>query len=411
MSLALPDRQQRSRAPEAPSDPRVAGWLFVLVTVCFLIVQEGAITGYDGRTMYGVTEAVIERGTLAVDPELNTLPGRDGEEYSRYGLGLSLLAAVPYLLVRPLAALAPDPDAVLEAAVSASMAFVLGALAAALYLLGRRLGAGVRAATIVGIGAVAGTFALPYGKEFFSEPLAALCLVVGVERLLARRPEWAGLALGLAVVTRPQNLLFLPVVAAVVWRSQGAERVLRLGPRAGAWDRPGPRIQRGSLRLPLELGYQDVGLTTPFLTGAVGLLAHPLKSIVLFAPIVLVLPAAVHQDLAHQSPGRGADRQPGCDHVRAHRDLVRVARRVELGPPPAAARGRARRGDGRTVDDDASPDRDRRRPVRGGLPGLTAGGDGLDADAAARDPTRAPVGALPRHPAAGQPVDRPADTS
>ena len=32
---------------------RMAAWLFVLVTAAFLLVQEGAITGYDGRTMYG----------------------------------------------------------------------------------------------------------------------------------------------------------------------------------------------------------------------------------------------------------------------------------------------------------------------------------------------------------------------
>ena len=58
------------------------------------------------------------------------------------------------------------------------MAVVIGALAVALYLLGRRLGARIPAATLVGMGAVAGTFALPYGKEFFAEPLAALALVV-----------------------------------------------------------------------------------------------------------------------------------------------------------------------------------------------------------------------------------------
>ena len=42
---------------------------------------------------------------------------------------------------------------------------------------------------------------------------------------------------------------------------------------------------------PWELGYQDVGLTTPFLAGAAGLLAHPLKSVVLFAPSCSCFPS------------------------------------------------------------------------------------------------------------------------
>jgi SAM-dependent methyltransferase len=271
----------------------VAVWLFVLVTAAFLFCQEGAITGYDGRTMYGVTESMIERGSIAVDPELNTLPGQGGLEYSRYGLGLSLVAAMPYLVVRPIAALTAEPGPILEAAAASMMAPVTGGLAVALYLLGRRLGARVSAATLVAVGAVLGTFVLPYGKEFFAEPLAALALVLTVERLLARRPAWAGLALGMAVLTRPQNLLFVPVVAAVTWLTQGPRAVLRLG--AGLLPGVALTFAYNWLRFgdPLKLGYEDVGMTTPFLEGAAGLLVDPLKSVVLFAPIVLLLPAAL----------------------------------------------------------------------------------------------------------------------
>jgi SAM-dependent methyltransferase len=284
------------------ADRRVAAWLFVLVTAFFLLVQEGAITGYDGRTMYGVTESMIERGSFAVDPELNTLPGRGGLEYSRYGLGLSLVAAVPYLAIRPVVAVVEEPGLLLEAAAASTMAVVSGALAVALYLLGRRLGARIPAATLVAVGAVAGTFALPYGKEFFAEPLAALALVFTVERLLARRPAWAGLALGIAVLTRPQNLLFVPVAAAVAWRTQGPRAVLRLG--LGLLPGLGLTFAYNWFRFgdPLKLGYEDVGLTTPFVEGAAGLLVDPLKSVVLFAPIVLLLPAAVLRSWRNDRP-------------------------------------------------------------------------------------------------------------
>jgi SAM-dependent methyltransferase len=292
-SLALLDARARAGGRLVRGDRQVALWLFVVTSAAFLLVQEGAITGYDGRTMYGVTEAIVERWTLAVDPELNTLPGPDGREYSRYGLGLSLLAVVPYILVRPLAALAPDPAALLEAAVAAMMAFVMGGLVVALFLLARRLGARVRPAALVAVGAVAGTFALPYGKEFFSEPLAALCLVVAVERALARRPGWAGVALGLAILTRPQNLLFAPVYAAVAWRAEGVRAVLRLG--LGLLPGVALTVAYNQVRFgnPAELGYQDVGLTTPFLDGVAGLLLEPRKSVLLFAPIVLLVPWAL----------------------------------------------------------------------------------------------------------------------
>jgi hypothetical protein len=46
---------------------------------------------------------------------------------------------------------------------------------------------------------------------------------------------------------------------------------------------------------PLAFGYQDVGFTTPYLTGARGLLFEPSKSLLLFAPIVVVLPFALRQ--------------------------------------------------------------------------------------------------------------------
>jgi SAM-dependent methyltransferase len=275
-----------------PADRRIAAWLFVLVTLCFLLVQEGAITGYDGRTMYGVTQAIVERGALDVDPELNTQPGPDGLAYSRYGVGLSVVAAVPYLALRPLAGLLSDSTLILEAAAAATMAFIMGALVAFMYLLGRRLGATAGAAMLVAAGAVAGTFALPYGKEFFSEPLAALGIVVSVERLLARRPGAAGLALGLAILTRPQNVLFIPVALFVTWRSQNVRAAVRLG-----WGMlPGvvATLAYNAVRFgsPLETGYGDVGMTTPFLRGAAGLLFDPVKSLFLFAPVILLLPFA-----------------------------------------------------------------------------------------------------------------------
>ena len=65
------------------AERRLALWLFVCVTSALLVVQEGAITGYDGQTMFEVTRSLVERGTFAVSEEFNTLSGPAGRHYSR----------------------------------------------------------------------------------------------------------------------------------------------------------------------------------------------------------------------------------------------------------------------------------------------------------------------------------------
>ena len=216
------DPRQEVRPGVGSAERRLLISLFVLASSVLLIVQEGAITSYDGQTVYQVTRSLVERRTFAVSKEFNTQPGSDGRHYSRYGLGLSLVAAIPYLAARPIALAFNDPDHVLQAAVSSVMAFITAALIVALYLLARRMGAAAGSALLVAVGAVAGTFVLPYSKEFFSEPLTTLCLVVAIERLVACRSGAAGLALGAAVLVRPQSLLFTPVMLLVAWLQGGA---------------------------------------------------------------------------------------------------------------------------------------------------------------------------------------------
>ncbi len=274
------------------TERRLRLWLFVLVAAAFSIVQEGAITPYDGQTVYEVTRSLVEQRTVAISTEFNTLPGRDGRAYSRYGLGMSLLAAIPYAAVRPFIAGSSHAEQYLEAAVSFVVGFVAAALVVALYMLARQLRARAPAALLVSVGAVVGTFVLPYGKEFLSEPLTALCLVVAIERLLAGCAGSAGLALGTGVLVRPQCVLVVPLLLLVAWRKSGFAAALQsaigIAPGMAAtlaynWVRFGD---------PLQFGYGDVGFTTSFSSGAAGLLFHPTKSLLLFAPISFVLPFA-----------------------------------------------------------------------------------------------------------------------
>jgi hypothetical protein len=249
--------------------------------------------------MLAVTRALVHHGSLAVPAPLG-VAGHDGLFYSKYGLALPLLALVPVLLAQPLGAILGRVG-VLEAAAAASlMPLVAGALAAAVYALGRRLGAPRPAAALVGVGAVLGTFVLPYGRDFFTEPLVALGVVVMVERALAGRELQAGVALAFAILARPQSAAFAPLLLAYLALREGGG--VRVGPALRAVP---PLAVAVAVTLAynlyrfhdaLQFGYRppaDPGFTTPLLEGTAGLLFSPEKSVLLFAPAVVLVPFAV----------------------------------------------------------------------------------------------------------------------
>src|SRR5262249_50375339 len=152
----------------------------------------------------------------------NSTTGVGGREYAKSNLGLPLLAGAIYFSSAPIGRISPGhSDFIRTALVGASMTFIVAAIVSAVYLLARRLGALPSSALIVGIGAVAGTFLLPYSKEFFPEPLSALGLVIAAERALAGRPTAAGAGLALAVLGRPQSLLLVPVFLWVILSRDG----------------------------------------------------------------------------------------------------------------------------------------------------------------------------------------------
>jgi hypothetical protein len=286
--LTRPDREPRS-----PSERRFLLWLFVVTAGALLLVQEGAITGYDGQTMYEVTKAVVERGDLAVDPEWNALPGPDERFYGRHGIGMTIVGLAPYAAAHAVAGTGDRADALGEAVVSATMPLISAALVVATYLLARRLGARAGPALLVAVGSVVGTFLLPYTKEFFSEPLAALGIVIAVERALARRPAAAGVGAAVAILARPQSLLFAPLLLLILLRRQGVRAALAAAGPIGAGVLVTVGYNLARFDNPLQFGYQDQGFTTPFLEGTAGLLLHPAKSVLLFAPLVLLVPFAL----------------------------------------------------------------------------------------------------------------------
>ncbi len=266
------------------------------VALFLLLVGQAHVTVLDGNSMLAVTQSIVHHASLSVPPDLGVL-GEDGETYfSKYGLLLSLLSIVPVLVAQPIGALTGRVGLVEAAAAASVMPLVAGALAAALFLLGRRLGAPKPAAALVGAGIVLGTYLLPYGRDFFTEPLVALGLVVMAERALAGRERQAAIALALAVLARPQSAAFAPLLLGyLALRGAGVRALARTIPPLAIAAVVTIAYNVYRFGDPLEFGYRlpvDPGFTTPLLEGASGLLFDAEKSLVLFAPALVLVPFA-----------------------------------------------------------------------------------------------------------------------
>jgi hypothetical protein len=282
----------------ARDDRAVAARLAVTVAVFMLLVGQGQVTIIDGESMLAVARGIVHHGSFAVPPELG-VPGTDGQSYSKYGLALPLLSVIPVAIVQPIGAVAGRTRLLEAAAASCLMPLIAGFLAAAVFALGRRLGAARPAALLVAAGTVLGTYLLPYGRDFFTEPMVALGLVLMIERSLAGRFGQAGAALAFAVLARPQSAVFAPLLFGfLLLRGDGdgvAAAIRTLPPLAVSCA---ITVAYNVLRFsdPLEFGYRppaDPGFTTPFLTGASGLLFSPEKSVFVFAPVIVLVPLAL----------------------------------------------------------------------------------------------------------------------
>ena len=99
-----------------------------------------------------------------------------------------------------------------------------------LYACGRRA-YGQRTALIAVALLAASPFAILFGPTAFTDPWLALFLAAAVWAALAGRPFWAGLGIGLAIASKQQGILGVPLVVALVfWQVLVQARAI---PRSG----------------------------------------------------------------------------------------------------------------------------------------------------------------------------------
>jgi hypothetical protein len=121
-----------------------------------------------------------------------------------------------------------------------------------------------------------------------------------VERALAGRELQAGVALAFAILARPQSAAFAPLLLVYLALREGDG--IRVAPALRAVP---PLAVAVAITLAynlyrfhdaLQFGYRppaDPGFTTPLPEGTAGLLFSPEKSVLLFAPAVVLVPFAV----------------------------------------------------------------------------------------------------------------------
>lgn len=321
---------------------RVAWLLFAGVSLAYIAMSRGVFLYGDDILMYQVTEAIVERGSVAVTSPSATetddsgftaasIPGSDGERYAKYGVGQSL-AAIPFyvladVVLQPLLPLDQRVDRFGNEYTGARIygtallnPIAGGATVALTYLMVIAVGYQRRTALVLAGLLATGTLLAHYASGFLSEPLTALCLLATVYGLVRyacatvgggfmapRSLLWltfSGFAAGLALATRIAVAVALVApglwLLHILWREWrrgdiGVGSTLAAG---GVWAAPialwlaviaGYNWARfGSA---LESGYGDEAwtFTTSVWTGLPGLLVSPGRGVILYDPPLLLV--------------------------------------------------------------------------------------------------------------------------
>ncbi len=193
--------------------------LFLFLFSVYLLTYSPRFHSSDGLAVFATAESLVRRGEWDADQIRwmglgQGILGVDGHLYTRKGVGQSLLSLPLVWLGMLIPFWGPATTVLLFNSI------VTAATAMLLFHYLRALDYDDRVALIASLTFGLGTLAWPYAKTCFSDPLAALCLLVAALALLhyrqtgrARHILWAGLALALAIAARYANAALIPLFA------------------------------------------------------------------------------------------------------------------------------------------------------------------------------------------------------
>jgi len=233
---------------------------------------------YDAQIMFQVTQSMVDHGNFFVHQD----PFGINTPYSYYGIGMSLLMALPYWVAERLH---QDPGAFVMGVNAAVVAATAGTVFA--------LGLAMRATALQSFAAAAltvfGTLLLPYVATGFSEPAVALAIALGLIGVQTNRPVVAGAAAGFALLMRVDSaFLVVPVLGVAAWVAgagswQAALRFsVALTPAivvTAAYD----TLRYGA---PWRTGYFFATFDHPLVAGLYGLLLSPAAGLFIYVPLL-----------------------------------------------------------------------------------------------------------------------------
>ncbi|MFN8464648.1 MAG: hypothetical protein U0X20_03820 [Caldilineaceae bacterium] len=306
----------------SPKDRSTAFFLFGFLLACYLLTFTGLIDSSDGLSMFATTESFVRTGSFDSNQLLwmgnqQGNIGVGGDLYSRKGYGMVLLAM-------PLVWLAKQWGAVgLVHAALLLNPLVTAWTGALLFRAGRRLGwsrpTSIATALLFGLA----TMAWPYTQGYFSDPICGWGLLAAAYALLAYAQSGrklylfgAGVAWGVAFLTRSINLITLPIyLLALFWVldavTGSAGMTLRERLRAAFWRnwRPVvsffiPVVAAGLIALwwnwarygsIFDTGYVSTeSFTGDLLVGLYGLTIGPARGFIWYNPVLLLaIPGAI----------------------------------------------------------------------------------------------------------------------
>jgi len=241
---------------------------------------------------FRLTQSLVERRSLEIEPYL-------GYTHSKYAPGQSLAGIPCYVLGKLIVALLthfPNPDILLLIIVHLTNVLIGALLCVVFYMFGKDLGYG-RTVSLGGALALGLTTTfLPYSKQYFADPLAALFLLLTVRCLYqsskegVKRAFLSGLFFGAAILTKiDMGLLLIPLGLGLLYEKKDLKkRTMYFAGGLAPFALLTFLYNHFNYGSGLSPGYDRQAFVSPFFSGVFGLLASPSRGLLIFSPSVLL---------------------------------------------------------------------------------------------------------------------------
>ena len=194
-------------------------WYFLLLLTIFILTSPGSIHESDGLSMFELTKSIVEKGTFAIDNGTSAI-GLNGQKYSPYGIGQSVLA-IPFYLIGYFfsTTLNISKSFTTKFMVSMFNPLIQALTCIVIFLISQKIFKSKKISLFLSLIYGFATMSWVYSKTFFSEPLASLALLAGFYLLINddinKISYWqfmmSGIFTGIASLTRIASVIEISV--------------------------------------------------------------------------------------------------------------------------------------------------------------------------------------------------------